>query len=348
MKLSLFERAITCCLLGAGTIAVASGMKMTSHPNEGAGASMVRPDVDDDAESPDGVQEAEAGMESDGDEGEVAIEKLIAEAQEATDETYEEKRNALKDALTEVFRKRTESQRTRIAGMKAKLEAIEAQLDRRTNLEDQIVQRRIGELLGDKDELSWDHEPAIDFDGLGKTDRAKHFLGRAFGFEFPTEFPLELESVMAMANDNFRQTDPRSKEQFLQARKQAEQAKKQAGKVAAEFAAVQKKRMEQARSTSEKNSDLQVLRSDLDSKLSDLTGLQKSIEGKQRLLEQIRGKEGEMEALRGKLNKLDVMRGQSEALQQQLEAAAKRNAETARRNEEAAKRNDEAAQRRGK
>ena len=348
MKLSLFERAITCCLLGAGTIAVASGMKMTSHRTEGTGASMVRPDGDDDAESPDGAQDAEEGTESDDDEAEGAIEKLIVEAQEATDEAKEEKRNALKDALTEVFRKRTESQRTRIAGMKAKLEAIEAQLDRRTNLEDQIVQRRLGELLGDKDELSWDHEPAIDFDGLGKSDGAKHFLDRAFGFEFPTEFPLELESVMTMANDKYRQTDPRSREQLLQARKQAEQAKMQAERVATEFATVQKKRMEQARFTNENNSELRAIRSDLDCKLPDWIGLQKSIEGKQRLLEQIRGKEGEMEALRGKLNKLDVMRGQSDALQQQIEAASQGNANTARRMEEWAKRNDEAAQRRGK
>lgn len=347
MKLSLFERAITCCLLGAGTIAVSSGMKMTSHPNEGAGASMVRTDGDD-VESLDGAQDAEVGTESDDDEGDGAIEKLIVEAQEATGETKEEKRNALKDALTEVFRKRTESQRTRIAEIKTKLEAIESQLDRRTNLEDQIVQRRLGELLGDKDELSWDHEPVVDFDGLGKTDRAKHFLGRAFGFEFPTEFSFDLESVITMANDKYRQTDPRSHERVLQARKHAEQAKKQAERVATEFATVQKKRMEQARSTTEKNSDLRVLGSDLDSKLPDLTGLQKSIEGKQRLLEQIKGKEVEMKALRGKLDKLDLMRGQSEALQQQIEAAAQGNANTARRKEEWAKRNDEAAKRRGK
>ena len=339
MKLSLFERAITCCLLGAGTIAVASGMKLTAHPTEGTGGSFVSSDGDDElAVSTDEDQDVEEGLE-DIDEG--AIAKLIAEAQEATDEAKEDRRNALKDALSEVFRKRTQAQRTRIEGMKARLESIESQLERRSNLEDQIVQRRLAELLGDKDELSWDHEPAIDFDELGKTDGPKHFWGRAFGFEFPKE--LSMVHSDAMATFGHDKIDPRAREQFLQAKKQAEQAKKQAEQAESGAADTVKRflkdRNNQEAAAMEKNWTERIhakeserglrgnLNNSLDRKLPELERFQKTLEGKRKELEKFKGKDGEMDALRGKL---EAMQAQSKMLEQQLEGIAKMKAEAAK------------------
>ena len=57
MKLNLFERAITCCLLGAGTIAIASGMKLTSHPTEGVGGGFVCSDDDDNGDEDNGDED---------------------------------------------------------------------------------------------------------------------------------------------------------------------------------------------------------------------------------------------------------------------------------------------------
>ncbi len=342
MKFNLFERAITCCLLGAGTIAIASGMKLTSHPTEGAGVGFVCSDdddnSDDDNSDEDQVERTEVELDDDEDmkdgDDEGAIAKLIAEAHEASDENKEEKRIAIKDALTDTFRKRTQAQRTRIASMKEKLEAIESQLERRSNLEDQIVQRRLGELLGDKDELGWDHEPEIDLESLGNAAEPRQFLRRMYGFEFPKNYPTEYGTrmAMAMATDANLRSDPLAREQLLQAKKQVEQAERAASEVKRQFrevripdsAAVKDEVLSRIRRLKDlgKLEDLHTL----ERSLPDLEGVPKLLDGRQKHFEQLKGNDGDVVALRGKL---EAMRAQSNAIELQIEAIAKKNAEAA-------------------
>ena len=193
MKWNLFERGITCLLLSAATIAVASGVKLADPPEDDEVAMI--------AEEAEEVEIAESVTEAVVDElAEVSIEDggsderlsaMVEEVQSASDGEKEAKREMLKNALTEVFRKRTEAQRTRIALMREKLETIEAQLERRSTAEDQIVQRRMSELLGDKDELSWDHEPDVNLTNGKRAMQERAILD--FPSNFPTEFPMEVE-----------------------------------------------------------------------------------------------------------------------------------------------------------
>lgn len=338
MKMSLFERAITCCLLGAGTFAVASGMKLTAHTTDGAGGSIARSDGDDDGDS-DGQEEASsADDERDAEEGmdngnnEETMAKLVAEIHKATGAAKEEKRDALKNALADVFRKRTQMQRTRIEGMKEKLEAIESQLERRSNLEEQIVQRRLAELLGDKDELSWDHDTAIDVDGLGKSEGAKHLWGRAFGFEFPGAFDAERSDWRSSLG---HQIDPQVREQLLLAKKQAEQAERAAVDAArhlrdarnSDAKLLEKTAAERVRFADEGQTRWREMRNNFERKLPELDVLQKSFEGKQTLLGQLKGKDGEMDALR---EMLEAMQSQSKLIEKQLDELAKKKAEAAK------------------
>ena len=192
MKWNLFERGITCLLLSAATIAVASGVKLVDPPEDDEIAMVAEDQTEE--ENAESVAESEseelAEVSSEDGESEERLSVLVEEVQNANDEEKEAKRETLKDALTDVFRKRSEAQRTRIAKMREKLDTIEAQLERRSNAEDQIVQRRMSELLGDKDELSWDHEPEMNL-SKGKRAMQERVLPD-FPTEFPTEYPMEI------------------------------------------------------------------------------------------------------------------------------------------------------------
>lgn len=194
MKWNLFERGITCLLLSAATIAVASGVKLADPPEDDEVA-MVAEEGAEEVETAESVTEvvadelAEVSIEDGG--SDERLRALVEEIQSASEEEKGAKRETLKNALTEVFRKRTEAQRTRIAMMREKLETIEAQLERRSTAEDQIVQRRMNELLGDKDELSWDHEPEMSLSNGKRALKERAIM--EFPRNFPTEFPMEVE-----------------------------------------------------------------------------------------------------------------------------------------------------------
>ncbi len=192
MKWNLFERGITCLLLSAATIAVASGVKLADPPEDDEIAMVAEEEAEEEiAESvAEDVAEESAEVSIEDGESEESLSALVEEAQSASEGEKGAKRETLKNALTEVFRKRTEAQRTRIALMREKLEAIEAQLERRSTAEDQIVQRRMSELLGDKDELSWDHEPEVN---LSNQKRAQQEAATLDFIAFPTEYPMEIE-----------------------------------------------------------------------------------------------------------------------------------------------------------
>ena len=333
MKMSLFERAITCCLLGAGTFAVASGMKLTAHSTDGTGSIFVSSEGDDDdgndreSGSTDDEQDADEGKDNDINEDRIA--KLVAEAENASDEAKEEKRNELRDALTEVFRKKTQAQRTRIEGMKEKLEAIETQLERRSNLEEQIVQRRLAELLGDKDELSWDHEPAFDVDVLGRLGGAKHSWGSAFGFDLDRVMEMEYSNIIAKKGNH--QIDSRAREQLLQAKKQAELAGKATAAAARQFLDAQnsdsrlleKRAAERVRNAGEVESQLRFLRNTLDRKLPELGELKKEYVEKKKLFEQHL-----LENSKG--DDINNWKMQLKVLDEKLEEFAKQKAEAAK------------------
>ncbi len=219
MKLSFFERTITCCLFGAATMAVATGMKKVDPPSEGDSNLVAFEAMPDDE---DQLSDEEAAEESD----EHSLQRLIDQVSDASKEERSEKRDALKQALAQIFRKRTEAQRQRIAGMRERLEEIESQLEKRSNLEEQIVERRLGELLGESDELSWDHEPSINLDANSKEGRDAELLGREFVFEFPKEFPKEFPQEWAtrLDFDKFKA----AQNFFQKSRKEAEQAAQRA------------------------------------------------------------------------------------------------------------------------
>lgn len=138
MKWNLFERGITCLLLSAATIAVASGVKLADPPEDDEVAMVTEEGAEEEiAESvAEDVSEELAEVSIEDDQSEERLNALVEEIQSASEGEKGAKRETLKIALTEVFRKRTEAQRTRIAMMREKLETIEAQLERRSTAED--------------------------------------------------------------------------------------------------------------------------------------------------------------------------------------------------------------------
>ena len=230
LRFNFAERAITCGLLGAVTIAVASGMH--------------RVEVDtDSAADPNSPQSARAVIQEFVFEERLDVElanteqrlaKLVEAVENSTDADKDAKKSEIKQALTEIFRNRTEAQRKRIAEMKDRLKTIESQLDRRVELQEQIVQRRLGELLGEKDELSW--EPTSDFDtGIMEVRRPLNdWSGRlglpsATGTESPAEYPTEFPVPAAAASRD--RTTPRSRKGAEQVEKAANDAKRAAEQI---------------------------------------------------------------------------------------------------------------------
>ncbi len=197
MRFSFAERAITCGLLGAVTLAAASGMNrldvFAQDPAEASGGQGKRR-LDSEFEFNERV--ADGGPSS-----EQRLAKLVEAVHKATNADKEAKKSALKRALAEIFSNKTEVQQKRISEMRDRLQAVQSQLERRVELQEQIVQRRLSELLGEKDELSWELESAIGpellesgvlsvlGDVLSDRTRLPNSSGPESPFEFPTEFP---------------------------------------------------------------------------------------------------------------------------------------------------------------
>jgi hypothetical protein len=345
MKLSLFERTITCCLLGAATFAVASGMSKVDPPEDAEHSSPAG--VEDDV-SPEGIHHDELDSAERGPESN--LQRLVEQAVQAIhnrDSNKEEKREELKDALKQIFNKRIESQRARIAAMRERLEAIESQLERRSSLEDQIVERRLSELLGEKDELSWDHEPEIGIAPVGGEN--------SFEFSFPQEFTFPQNFPDYPGNGEVR-----IQEELLRARANADRG----GAIAAE--ALMREHEARGRDVESVRAARDMARNvpeerrpaDRDSKrLRDLESLRGSLEVQRMLLERGKGEEAIEQEVRSRQEKagailtldqagsdqgfvnllrqqLEAMRAHSEALEKQLEAVLKKNKDASKHRDE--------------
>lgn len=324
MKLNFLERTVTCCLVGAATIAIASGWKRADPP-EGDGVRFVNldgfekstePEADELAMEQEVARVIAIRRDGNDDTAEQGLDTLVKAFKKATGLDKEGIRSSLNEALTKVFRERTEAQRTRIAGMKERLDAIESQLDRRSKLEEQIVQRRLGELLGDRDELSWDHETALESLEFAEHRReSRDPLDHAveYAFEFPMEYPTYRESP-ASADKGLS----RSRAEFQRAKNLAE-----------ERATV--------RSAKEKDINVQEVRSRLgrdikkwEDRLPVLEGFRGSLLEEQSILERNRGMGAESEALRAELA---AMRAQSEMLKKQLDELSKQKSKASKQSE---------------
>jgi hypothetical protein len=326
MKLSLFERGIACCLFGAATMAIATGMSKVAPPSAADEARFAALDGNSaDEDPPDDFDVSEEPNEQ-------SIGKLVEAAAQASTDEKEEKRSALKEALSQVFRKRAEAQQARIGEMRQRLEAIESQLEKRMSLEEQIVERRLGQLLGEKDELSWDHEPALDLGPIGKTGHANHWSDLSYSFEFPKEFPIEVpldgfDKNLKLHRNAERLSDAR--DAMLNAKRGAEQAEKQAADA--------ERKMRDFREAREKSMQMQErlrteTKKDLLNKLQPLDSLRENLNLRKDLLEKaheshMRGKGDEAASLKALL---ENMRDQTKQIEKQLEEVSKkkpRNAE---------------------
>jgi hypothetical protein len=67
-----------------------------------------------------------------------------------------EARQKLEDVLEASFKLRLQLQELEVAAIKSKLADIESRVQRRSQLRQQIINRRLHELLGEKDDLSWE------------------------------------------------------------------------------------------------------------------------------------------------------------------------------------------------
>ena len=351
MKLNLLERTVTCCLVGAATLAIASGWKRADPP-EGDGVSFIGAaafeksadlEADEPARGPDLARVVEVRLDGRDDTTEQELDKLVKAFEKASGADKEVKRNALREALTKVFRERTEAQRTRIAEMKERLNAIETQLERRSNLEEQIVQRRLGELLGDKDELSWDHEPALEvLEFAERRGESREPIERAH--EYLTEileFPNEYRSLDRSAASGGQSRSSENRMQQHRAMQLAEEKAADAAKGAREAqnsaarAEVQaRSEMDRIRDAKEKDANFQEVRSrlsrDMKKREEQLPGLERLrgslLEGP--ILESVRGRESE--ALRAELA---AVRAQSEMLKKQLDELSKQKSEMSKQRE---------------
>ena len=298
MKWNLFERGITCLLLSAATIAVASGVKLVDPPEDDEIAMVAEDQTEEEISESvaESVSEELAEVSSEDGGSEERLSALVAEVQNANDEEKEAKRETLKDALTDVFRKRSEAQRTRIAKMREKLDTIEAQLERRSNAEEQIVQRRMSELLGDKDELSWDHEPEMNL-SKGKRATQERVLPD-FPTEFPTEYPYEI--ALEQAREAYSKAASKKRADFERADRVAAIARANADR---ERASLAREQAVSRGSLAERNARLMDL--------NRLNGL-----GDQSNVERAR----EVEELR---KQLESMRSQYKTIEKQLQEISK-------------------------
>ncbi len=346
MKLNLLERTVTFCLVGAATIAIASGWKRADPPEGDGDRFVTSAGFEKSTELAAEVPAMVPGTEPDvarfmgvrlyarDDTAEQELDKLVRAFEKASGADKEVRRNALQEALTKVFRERTEAQRTRIAEMKERLNGIESQLDRRSKLEEQIVQRRLGELLGERDELSWDHEPALESLEIAERRRESgEPMERALEYltEFPKEYPNYGLSGASAGQSRSSENRLQSQRAMQLADERAVEAAKRAREAQNSEASAQvqeRSAVDRIRAAKEREANLQEVRSrlsrDMKKREEQLPGLERLrgslLEGP--ILESVLGRESE--ALRAELA---AVRAESEMLKKQLEELSKQKSE---------------------
>lgn len=83
----------------------------------------------------------------------------LREAQESSPNP--EKLQTLRRLVAEQFDKRHKSQVARLETIQAELQRTQEILDRRNGQRDEIIERRLAQLLGEQDPLQWDYQPAV-------------------------------------------------------------------------------------------------------------------------------------------------------------------------------------------
>lgn len=96
------------------------------------------------------------------DESSQQIANLLRELREAQESSPNpEKLQMLRKLVAEQFDKRHKSQVARLESIQAELQRTQEILDRRNGQRDEIIERRVAQLLGEQDPLRWDYQPAV-------------------------------------------------------------------------------------------------------------------------------------------------------------------------------------------
>lgn len=96
------------------------------------------------------------------DESTQQIANLLRELREAQESPPNpEKLQTLRKLVAEQFDKRHKSQVARLADVQAELQRTQEILVRRNGQRDEIIERRVAQLLGEQDPLQWDYQPAV-------------------------------------------------------------------------------------------------------------------------------------------------------------------------------------------
>ncbi len=89
------------------------------------------------------------------------LQKIIVAWANAKDQDAKaELRAQIHELVTIIFSIRMQAQQNRVARLKAEVEKVEEYLAKRQGLSDQIIERRVKELLRERDELNWDDNPS--------------------------------------------------------------------------------------------------------------------------------------------------------------------------------------------
>lgn len=91
------------------------------------------------------------------------LKKLLREYQQAKPDQRPAMRADIAEVVNSQFSTKLESQQKRLDRLREEANQIEAHLQKRRELAGSIVDRRVKELLGEKDELSWDEENTLPF-----------------------------------------------------------------------------------------------------------------------------------------------------------------------------------------
>lgn len=97
------------------------------------------------------------------------LKKLLREYQQAKPDQRPAMRADIAEVVNSQFSNKLESQQKRLDRLREEANQIEAHLQKRRELSASIVDRRVKELLGEKDELSWDEEKFVPFSGFDST-----------------------------------------------------------------------------------------------------------------------------------------------------------------------------------
>ncbi len=106
---------------------------------------------------------------------------------------------ALTRKLTELFDARHKAQTSRVEAIRAEVQQTQDLLDKRLQLKSQIVDRRLKELTGQRDDLSWNPSVANELPGVVPretlSNRMESLIGIPFGTPVPPKVPPNFQEL---------------------------------------------------------------------------------------------------------------------------------------------------------